>query len=157
MQRLASLIKPCRVGLGGFRHNESPIVEADQTKLGNVPSLAQPRQFIQNAVFQAPLRRENNHSLWVENSYIPASWKIAAEHILTGIPENDWSLELENGVCLDVVPVKGEQGKQGKAGKLALRVYGYYDAFRGAVGDSGTRWINKPLSQWFQKRGVTSV
>ena len=121
-------------------------LEADQTKLGTVPSLAQPRQFVQNAIFQAPLRREENHSLWVENSHVPASWKIAAENILTGVPENDWSLELEDGVCLDFVPVDD---------RLALRVYGYSDAFRGAVGDSATRWINRPLSQWLEKRGLT--
>ncbi|MEA2069014.1 MAG: bifunctional fucokinase/fucose-1-phosphate guanylyltransferase, partial [Verrucomicrobiota bacterium] len=120
-------------------------VEADQTKLGAVPTLAQPRQFVQNAVFQAPLRREENHSLWVENSYVPASWKIAAENILTGVPENDWSLELEDGVCLDFVPL--EEG-------LCLRAYGYSDAFRGVLGDPATRWINRPLFQRLEKRGL---
>ncbi len=119
--------------------------EADQTKLGAVPTMAQPRQFVQNAVFQAPLRREENHSLWVDNSHIPATWKIAAENILTGVPENNWALELEDGVCLDFVPV----GK-----KCGLRVYGYSDAFRGAVGDSDTRWINHPPSHWLEKRGL---
>ena len=121
-------------------------LEADQTKLGAVPTLAQPRQFIQNAVFEAPLRREENHSLWVENSHIPAAWKIAAENILTGVPENDWALELENGVCLDFVPVDEQR---------CLRVYGYSDAFRGAVGNAETRWINRPFSQWLEKRGIT--
>ncbi len=118
---------------------------ADQTKLGAVASLAQPRQFLQNSVFQAPLRREENHSLWVENSHIPASWKIASENILTGVPENNWALELEDGACLDFLPV-GE--------KTALRTYGYSDAFRGAVGDPATQWINRPLSRWMEKRGL---
>lgn len=119
---------------------------ADQTKLGAVATLAQPRQFVQNSVFLAPLRREENHSLWVENSHVPASWKIASENILTGVPENDWTLELEDSVCLDFVPV-GE--------KTALRAYGYSDAFRGPVGDTATRWINQPISRWFEKRGLT--
>jgi galactokinase/mevalonate kinase-like predicted kinase len=121
-------------------------LESDQTKLGSVPSMAQPRQFVQNAIFQAPLRREENHSLWVENSHIPVSWKIAAENILTGVPENDWVLELEDGVCLDFVPIDKQR---------CLRVYGYTDAFRGTVGDAATRWINQPFSQWLSKRGIT--
>jgi len=121
-------------------------LEADQTKLGTVPTLAQPRQFVQNAVFKAPLHREENHSLWVEDSYIPATWKIAAQNILTGVPENEWPLELEDGVCLDFVPI---------GDKLSLRVYGFTDAFRGAVSDPATRWINRPFWQWLEKRGVT--
>lgn len=120
-------------------------IVADQTKLGAVASLAQPRQFVQNSVFKVPLRRTENHSLWVENSHVPASWKIASEHILTGVPENDWSLELEDGVCLDFVPL-GE--------KTALRVYGFADAFRGPLGDEATRWINRPFFQWLEKRGI---
>ncbi len=121
-------------------------LEADQTKLGAVPTLAQPRQFIQNCIFEAPLRREENHSLWVENSHVPASWKIAAENILTGVPENEWKLELENGVCLDFVPIEG---------KTALRAYGYSDAFRGEMGAATTRWINRPVAQWLTDRGIT--
>ena len=121
-------------------------IMADQSKLGAVPSLAQPRQFVQNSVFLAPLRREENHSLWVENSRIPSTWRIAAENILTGVPENDWELELENGVCLDFVPVEQE---------TALRVYGYSDAFRGPMGDSSTRWINRPATQWLNARGIS--
>ena len=120
-------------------------LEADQTKLGAVATLAQPRQFVQNAVFEAPLRREENHSLWVENSHIPASWRIASENIITGIPENEWTLELEDGVCLDIVPI----GK-----KAALRVYGYSDSFRGAVEDPATCWINRPVSRWMDQRGM---
>jgi len=120
---------------------------ADQTKLGAVPTLAQPRQFIQNAVFQAPLRREENHSLWVENSFIPASWKIASRNILTGIPENDWVLELEDGVCLDLVPVDETV--------LCIRPYGYTDAFRGSIDDSKTQWLNRSLVDWFAARGIS--
>lgn len=121
-------------------------IEADQTKLGAVPTLAQPRQFVQNCVFEAPLRREENDLLWAENSHIPASWKIASKNILTGVPENDWSLELEEGVCLDFLPV---------GGKTALRAYGYTDAFRGEMGATETKWISRPVSQWLEKRGIT--
>ncbi len=122
-------------------------IVSDQSKLGPVPSLAQPRQFIQNSDFRVPLRREENHSLWVENCHIPAQWRLAAENILTGVPENDWALELEDGACLDFVRVDGDA--------TALRVYGYFDAFRGGMGDVDTRWIGRPAHEWFTKRGIT--
>lgn len=121
-------------------------LEIDQTRLGSVPTLAQPRQFVQNAIFKAPLRREENDSLWVENSHIPASWRIATRNILTGVPENDWSLELEDGVCLDFVPFRG---------KTAVRVYDYDDAFRGAVGCASTCWLNRPFERWLEQRGLS--
>jgi galactokinase/mevalonate kinase-like predicted kinase len=118
---------------------------SDQTKLGAVATFAQPRQFIQNATFAAPLRREENHSLWVENSCIPASWKIASENILTNIPENNWALELEDGVCLDFVPV---------GDRSALRVYGYRDSFRGAAGGPASHWLHRPFTEWLGHRGL---
>ncbi len=119
---------------------------SDQSKLGSVATHAQPRQFVQNCVFEAPLRQRGNESLWVENSHIPETWKIASENILTGVPENDWTLELEDQVCLDFVPIEEQ---------TALRVYGYADAFRGELGDAQTRWINRPFTDWLEKRGLT--
>ena len=121
-------------------------LEQDQTKLGNVSTLAQPRQFVQNALFQAPLRREENHSLWVENSHIPSTWTLSYENILTGIPQNDWVMELEPGVCLDMVPVEGD---------WVLRVYGYSDPFRGALDDPETLWLGDAPMDWFEKRGIS--
>ncbi|WP_168442648.1 bifunctional fucokinase/fucose-1-phosphate guanylyltransferase [Pontiella desulfatans] len=119
---------------------------SDQSKLGAVASLAQPNQFVQNCVFEAPLRRQANDHLWVENSYIPSTWKIASKNILTGVPKNDWTLELEEGVCLDFVAVEEQ---------TALRVYGYADAFRGEMGDPATTWINRPVVRWLEQRGIT--
>lgn len=121
-------------------------LESDQSKLGAVPSLAQPRQFVQNCNFQAPLRREENHSLWAENSHIPATWRIASKNILTGVPENDWALELEEGICLDFVSIDEE---------TALRVYGYADSFRGAMGDSNTQWMGQSVGEWLKKRNLS--
>ena len=118
----------------------------DQTRLGTVGSLAQPRQFVQNAHFMAPLRREENHSLWVENSYIPASWKIACRNVLTGVPKNDWTIELEEGVCIDFVPVPDGN---------ALRVYGFDDPFRGAVSDPQTRWMGRSFLEWLKRRDIS--
>lgn len=119
----------------------------DQTKLGAVASLAQPRQFVQNAIFQAPLRREQNHSLWVENSHIPSTWSLSSKNILTGVPENKWSLQLESGVCLDFVPLEDDT--------ICLRVYGYDDVFRGTLKSPLTRWMNVSPSEWLKRRGIS--
>lgn len=105
-----------------------------------------PDQFVQNAAFDVPVRRNANHTLWVENSTIPASWRLSHEHVLTGVPDNDWALTLEPGVCLDFVPVGAED--------WAVRVYGMDDAFSGAVGNAHTLWQGRTVSDWLAARGL---
>lgn len=105
-----------------------------------------PDQFVQNALFDPPTRRGANHTLWVENSMIPASWHLAHEHVLTGIPDNDWGLTLEPGVCLDFVPISETE--------WGVRVYGMDDPFAGAVGDTRTLWLGRSAGQWLAARGL---
>ncbi|EMI55257.1 fucose kinase [Rhodopirellula sallentina SM41] len=121
-------------------------IVTNQSRLGAVASLAQPKQFILDSTFGAPLRRQENESLWVEGSHIPATWKIGKRHMLTGVPENDWNLQLGDGVCLDFVPVGEEQ--------FAIRFYGYDDRFRGAIDDPSTQWLENPAREWFACRGI---
>ena len=118
----------------------------DETKLGFAGARRHPDQYLQNADFRFPLRREQNHTLWVENATVPASWALAHEHFLTGVPDNDWSLRLPSGVCLDFVPV-------GKTA-FAVRFYGMDDPFRGALNAPETRWLGRPASEWFAARGL---
>ena len=103
-----------------------------------------PDQHVQNSLFDIPLRRRENHTLWVENSTIPQSWCLQYEHVLTGIPPNAWSLSLEPGVCLDFIPI-GEHD-------LCIRVYGIDDAFKGPVGSHDTLWLGRPCPDWFAAR-----
>ena len=119
----------------------------DQAALGAVPSLAQPKQFIQDAYFGAPVRREENELLWVENSFIPSTWKIRRRHMLTGIPKNDWQIDLPEGVCVDFVPI-GETA-------YAIRTYGFQAAFRGPIGDDATQWMHQSAMNWFKHRGIS--
>lgn len=105
-----------------------------------------PDQFVQNAAFDVPVRRSANHTLWVENSTIPESWRLSHEHILTGIPPNDWALTLEPGVCLDFVPVGDDD--------WAVRVYGMDDAFCGPAGETETLWQGRPVGDWLATRGL---
>ncbi|MCM2371917.1 bifunctional fucokinase/fucose-1-phosphate guanylyltransferase [Aporhodopirellula aestuarii] len=122
-------------------------IVTDQSLLGAVSSLAQPKQFIQDSSFGGPLRRQENEALWVEGSHIPKTWKIGKRHMLTGVPTNDWQLDLADGVCLDFVPV-GESG-------LAIRPYGYADRFRGELADESTMWLEQPAAKWFSDRNIS--
>ena len=118
----------------------------DQSQLGAVASLGQPKQFIQDSFFGAPLRRQENDSLWVERSHIPATWKLSKRNVLTGVPENQWQLSLADGVCLDFVPV-GD-------GLVAIRPYGFSDRFRGAISDESTQWLEQSAGKWFGDRNI---
>ena len=80
-------------------------LELDETKIGRTGARQQPDQVTQNSRFDVALRREGNHTLWVENSVVPSGWQLASQHVLTGVPENDWTLRLTPGVCLDFVPI----------------------------------------------------
>jgi len=119
----------------------------DQTALGAVSSLAQPRQFIQDSVFGAPVRRQENELLWVENSSIPKSWKLSRRHMLTGVPANDWRIDLPESVCLDFAPIEESS--------FAIRNYCFQPSFRGPIGDPETRWMGKSAMSWLEQRNIS--
>ena len=60
--------------------------------------------FVQNAGIGIQLTADNSE-LWVENSHIGKQWTLTHQHIITGVPENDWEMKLPAGVCVDVVPM----------------------------------------------------
>jgi galactokinase/mevalonate kinase-like predicted kinase len=120
-------------------------LELDETRLGWMGARRHPDQYLQSARFALPLRRQENHTLWVENSTVSGRWRVAHQHILTGVPENDWDLRLEPGVCLDCVPV-------GEAEDLCVRVYGYDDAFNASLSEA--TWLGRPALRWFRDRGL---
>ena len=49
--------------------------------------------------------KPENSELWIENSYIGKGWKLNHRNIITGVPVNDWQLEVPTGVCIDVIPL----------------------------------------------------
>ena len=105
-----------------------------------------PAMFVQNAAIDLTLTAENSE-LWIENSYIGKNWKLDNRHIITGVPANNWELDLPSGVCIDVVPV-GEQD-------WAARPYGFNDPFKGASDNEKTLFMGCPVIQWGKDRGVT--
>jgi galactokinase/mevalonate kinase-like predicted kinase len=90
---------------------------------------------------------DHNHHIWIENSHISGNWTLSHHHILTGIPSNSWKVDLPPQICLDFVPLGGEE--------YCLRIYGYHDAFRETV-DGGGMWMGQELEQWLVQRNVSA-
>lgn len=109
--------------------------------------LGRPGQIVQNARVETAIRRDENHTIWIENSHVPDSWSLEHDHVITGIPDNDWDLAIEAGACVDFTPV-GETDWR-------VRAYGIDDDFRGAVGEAGTEYFGRPISDWFESRGIS--
>ncbi len=86
-----------------------------------------------------------NHHLWIENSHLPQSWKLTHHHIITGVPENEWKLDLPENICLDIVHLAD--------GRYCLRPYGFDDGFRESL-DEGVMWMGKSLEDWLKSRSL---
>ena len=76
----------------------------DQREIMHLDRKPHPSIFVQNAVTKIPFTEENTN-IWVENSYIGEKWHLTHDHVITGVPKNDWEINLEPGECIDVVPV----------------------------------------------------
>ena len=79
-------------------------LENDQRKIMHLDRKPHPSIFVQNAVTEITFTEENTN-IWIENSHVGKHWHLSHDHIITGVPENDWQLSLEPGECIDVVPV----------------------------------------------------
>ena len=105
-----------------------------------------PAMFVQNAEIHFPLTAQNSE-IWIENSCVGKSWTLRQQTIVTGVPKNDWSLDVPAGVCVDVVPV-GET-------EYVARPYGYHDTFKGELDKLETLYLGRPFMEWLTERGLT--
>ncbi len=117
----------------------------DQRSILHKDSKPHSSMFIQNADIKISLYPEQRN-LWIENSFIGKEWKIQSEHIITGIPENDWNLKLLQGVCLDMIPISEDE--------FCVRFYDFYDYFKGSVNSKDTQWLGSSFSQWLSDRNL---
>ena len=117
----------------------------DQREIWHKRVKPHPDIFIMNSVHDGILD-DHHRNLWIENAYIPAGWNFSGSNIFTGIPQNNWHLNIPSGICIDMVPVGEEQ--------WCVRPYGLDDTFRGMAGDPATSWMNGSLSQWFEERQI---
>lgn len=118
---------------------------ADQRRIMHRSRKPHPAMFVQNSFTETAIT-EANSNLWIENSWVGLQWRLAKNNFITGVPENNWTITLTDGQCIDIVPI-GESG-------FAVRPYGYDDRFRGDIDDPETTFLGKPFSLWAQERGI---
>lgn len=119
----------------------------DQRQIMHRKVKPNPAIFVQNAEVHVSLSSKND-SLWIENSCIGVSWTIGSRQIITGVPENNWTLTLPDGVCVDIVPL-GEKSR-------AVRPYGFDDVFKGDTRDEKILFLGMPFPAWLTERGLTA-
>jgi len=118
----------------------------DQREIMHHKVKPHPAMFVQNADIHFPLTARNSE-IWIENSYVGEKWNLNRQTIVTGVPENDWVLDVPSGVCVDVVPM-------GDVAYVA-RPYGFHDAFKGGLDEPDTLYLGRPLMEWLQQRGLS--
>lgn len=118
----------------------------DQRRIIHRKIKPNPAMFIQNSCTPVDLTAVNA-DLWIENSYVSQGWRLSSRHIITGVPVNQWTITLPEGVCVDIVPVGDKE--------WAVRPYGVNDAFRGSLTATDTHFLEKPFTQWMSERNLT--
>ena len=83
-----------------------------------------PSIFTQNAITKIPFT-EQNQNIWIENSCVGEHWTLSHDHIITGVPDNDWTITLEPGQCVDIIPIGETQ--------YCVRRYDINEKFAGAA------------------------
>ncbi len=115
----------------------------DQREIMHLSRKPHPSMFVQNAQTRIKLT-EKNTEVWIENSCVSEQWSLQNKHVITGVPENDWQIELRKGQCVDIVPIGDRQ--------WAVRPYGFNDKFRGLLCDNQTEFIGQPFVDWTKQR-----
>ena len=119
----------------------------DQRAIMHLGVKAHPSIFTQNCHHDIKFTPTNQNT-WIENSRVPSTWTLTHENIITGVPQNDWTVNLAPGVCVDVVPLGENQ--------WVLRPYGFNDAMRGDLRDASTEYLGQPVGEWLSKRGISA-
>lgn len=120
----------------------------DQREIMHHSLKPHPSMFTQNSEVEIKIT-EHNQNLWIENSCVSAQWTIAHENIITGVPRNQWKIELRPGQCVDIVPIGDES--------YAIRPYGFNDKFRGDITDGVTEYLGEPFTRWAEERGIDAA
>jgi galactokinase/mevalonate kinase-like predicted kinase len=111
-----------------------------------------PDLFIQNAITKIDFTHQNN-AIWVENSYVDSNWKLRSKHIITGVPENNWTIDLPEETCIDFLPI-------GEKKEWCIRVYSFYNPQlpkRGIEADrqnTAEDWFDEPVYPVFNSEDL---
>ncbi len=117
---------------------------ADQRVIMQRKIKPHPAMFVQNAIIRKPLTADNSE-VWIENSWVASQWKLHHHHVITGVPRNEWTLEIPPHVCIDVVP-------WGETAYVA-RPYGFADPFKGSRDEA--QWMGQPVTTWMANHGIS--
>ncbi|MEL6251020.1 MAG: bifunctional fucokinase/fucose-1-phosphate guanylyltransferase [Bacteroidota bacterium] len=118
--------------------NLYPLPEKEKIK-----SIKNPQVFTQNSQIDIPLNSFQDN-IWIENSHVSEGWKLGRRHMITGVPENDWKLNFQDDICLDIVPV-GER-------LYCLRPYDFSDLFKEKIAEAS--WMGNTIWEWMEKREI---
>lgn len=118
--------------------NLHPVPDKEKIK-----SIKNPRVFTQNSRIDIPLNSFQDN-IWIENSHVSEGWKLGRRHMISGIPENEWTLHFQDDVCLDIVPIGENQ--------FCLRPYGFSDLFKARIKEAN--WMGNSLWYWLKKRSI---
>lgn len=118
----------------------------DQREIMHYKVKPHPAMFVQNSIVNRALTCDNSE-IWIENSYIAQEWRLNKQNIITGVPVNDWNIEIPSGVCVDIVPI-GED-------EYAVRPYGFNDPFRGPLAYDNTIFLGDSVTEWLSARGIS--
>jgi len=119
---------------------------SDQLRSAPMDRKPHPDVYVQNSDFAFTTRRPSNRMLWIENSTLAGDERLGERQVVTGVPPGFPRLDLPDGICLDVVPVRD--------GGFCLRFYSFDDRFAGALGDENCLWLGHPATEWFRRRGI---
>jgi galactokinase/mevalonate kinase-like predicted kinase len=100
--------------------------------------------FTQNSIIKYHWLSKNKN-IWIENSFINESWELNDNHILTGIPHNNWNINIPSTKCLDIIPIQDNQ--------ICIRAYGFFDTFSGPLNQADYQGINFNL--WAKNHSIT--
>jgi galactokinase/mevalonate kinase-like predicted kinase len=120
----------------------------DQREIWHRQIKPHPSIFVLNASVNSLLTSRHTN-VWIENSFIPSSWKLSENHALTNIPENNWTLNLHIGNCFDIMPISEDE--------VVIRNYGFSDPFRGNISNEDTRFMEMGLAEWLRKRNLSKA
>lgn len=103
-----------------------------------------PDMYVLNSDFAFLARSAGHRTIWVENCHLPDDMPLPGGNVLTGAPPGTGGFALQEGDCVDFLPVRG--------GAWVVRPYGLDDAFAGPLGEAS--WLGRPVKQWFAARGL---
>lgn len=101
--------------------------------------------FVQHSEVECALN-SSIQNCWIENCFIGHGWELTGNHILTGIPENNWHIALTENQCIDIVPYMENS--------YVVRPYGFHDTFSGTIDKATTKYLGQPFVQWAAERKV---